>query len=150
VAPAVREKSLAAGVFLWGNKSPCRFRSIPIRKGAMGITNQQSRSFVQQCVPFHTNNNTLYGEWTGRLYVVFSYGNHWPLFIYDPEAKVWFENSSRYSNTTSKHRTQARPISTDSVERVILEREVDWMRKCVDSNGMGIREELLVKSLPLC
>ena len=116
----------------------------------MGTTNQKSRSFVQQCLPFQTGHKTLYGEWTGRLYVVFSYGSHWPLFIYDPEAKVWFENSSRYSNTTSKHRTQARPISTDLVERVILERDVDWMRKCVDSNGLGIREELLVKSLPLC
>jgi hypothetical protein len=111
----------------------------------MGITNQKSRSFVQQCLPFETGHKTLYGTWTGRLYVVFSYGSHWPLFIYDSETSTWFENSSRHSVTTSRHRSQARPFNTE-----FLERDVEWMRKCVESKGVGITEELLVKSLPLC
>ena len=111
----------------------------------MAITNRQSRQCVERLEPFKTGNQTLYAVWKDRLYVVFSYGSHWPLFIYDSETSTWFENSSRHSVTTSKHRSQARPFNTE-----LLDRDVDWMRKCVESKGVGITEELLVKSLPLC
>ena len=36
-------------------------------------------------------------------YIVFSYGLHWPLFIYDYAKKQWYGNSGKYSAMTSKH-----------------------------------------------
>jgi len=38
---------------------------------------------------------------------VYSYGKHWPLFIW--ENGVWYENEDRASVSTSKHRTQLHP-----------------------------------------
>jgi hypothetical protein len=54
-------------------------------------------------------------------YVVYSYGRHFPLYIAEWESGVditdggssagimWYENINKYSVTTSKHKTQARP-----------------------------------------
>jgi hypothetical protein len=79
------------------------------------IANKDAREFVQSKQAFKGAN--LYAVWTrekGRaMYVVYSYGGHWPLFMYDDEVGVWFENAERVSVTTSKHRTLAHPhVST--------------------------------------
>ena len=42
-------------------------------------------------------------------YIVFSYGLHWPLFIYDHKKGQWYGNSDKYSVTTSKHYTKLNP-----------------------------------------
>ena len=96
------------------------------------IPNRQARGYVQELKPFTASN--IFAEWITvkyreedrwkdrRIYVVFSYGKHWPLFVYDGQAEVWFENTERYSdggvrpprldllNTTSRHRSQAHPL----------------------------------------
>lgn len=40
-------------------------------------------------------------------YVVYSYGSHWPLFIY--RDGTWYENGDKYSMTTSHHRGYCHP-----------------------------------------
>lgn len=52
------------------------------------------------------------------LYVVFSYGEHFPLFIYHYGTDTWFENEDRYSVTTSKHRSQAHPLPLTPTKKV--------------------------------
>ena len=52
----------------------------------------------------------LQGVRQGDLYVVYSYGSHWPLFIFDYSNGQWYENSDRCSCTTSKHRAYAHPL----------------------------------------
>ena len=42
-------------------------------------------------------------------YIVFSYGLHWPLFIYDHKKGQWYGNSDKYSVTTSKHYSKLNP-----------------------------------------
>ena len=44
-------------------------------------------------------------------YVVYSYGEHFPLFICEEfdGVEVWYENVDKYSRTTSKHHSQAHP-----------------------------------------
>ena len=70
------------------------------------ITNVTARKYVQQREPFRGNN--LYGEWKYGRYVVTSYGDHFPLFIW--EEGTWYENIEKaWSVTTAKHRTQAHP-----------------------------------------
>ena len=46
---------------------------------------------------------------TTGYYVVFSYGLHWPLFIYDYNKRQWYGNSDKYSVTTSRHYGKLNP-----------------------------------------
>lgn len=84
----------------------------------MKCANRDCRPFVQKLHPFKGNNlegsywcvNPSSANPGDSGYVVLSYG-YWPLFvcIHLEGADVWFENTNRYSVTTSKHRTQAHP-----------------------------------------
>jgi len=75
------------------------------------IANRDARRYVQERKPF-TGSNTE-GVWRRdsnthtRRYVVTSYGNHFPLFIW--EDGVWYENVDKYSPTTTKHKSQLHP-----------------------------------------
>lgn len=74
----------------------------------MKIRNADAHTYTRYVLPFEGSN--LYAAWQpDGLYVVFSYGPHWPLFIYNPATREWLENSDRTSRTTSKHRGQAHP-----------------------------------------
>ena len=76
--------------------------------------------------------SNLFGEWDGASdyfdisdtytpYVVYSYGRHFPIYLY--LNGVWYENTDKYSVSTSKHQTQARPeASTVKVDtRAIMD-----------------------------
>jgi len=90
------------------------------------INGRLSRPYVQRTEPFKNSNGQLYAQWHGldgientdARYVVYSYGEHWPLFVYVPQVG-WFENREKYGPTTSKHRTQTHPHCST----VLLSRE---------------------------
>ena len=42
-------------------------------------------------------------ENSASLYIVYSYGYHFPLVIYDFTCERWYMNMDKYSNTTSRH-----------------------------------------------
>jgi len=72
----------------------------------MKTSNRRARTQVQQLRPFKGNNT--FAEYVGNVYIVYSYGRHWPLF-----AKIngrWIENENRYSVSTSKHHSQLHPL----------------------------------------
>lgn len=73
------------------------------------ISNAEARKFVKTRISFITNNKTLYSEQRETGYVVYSYGNHFPLFVYEPISARWYENEDKYSRTTSMHRSKAHP-----------------------------------------
>lgn len=77
------------------------------------ISNREVRAKVEGLEEFMTNNKTLYAYWRGtdanRRYCVFSYRDRWPIIIYVPQLFTWFENETKYSYTTSRHMTHARP-----------------------------------------
>ena len=77
----------------------------------MKTTNAKSRQFVQSLQPFEANN--LRGVKEGNFYVVYSY-KWYPLFAYYYDTYTWFENSERYSVSTSKQRGQCHP-HTDTI-----------------------------------
>ena len=87
-------------------------------------SNREARRHVQNHRSFRGNN--LYANWVvvshdEYLYVVYSYGEHWPLFIYHEPTDTWFENLERHSVTTSKHRSQAHPhLDTKQVTKGFL------------------------------
>ena len=85
----------------------------------MKIANRDARQYVKRIHPFQGNNlfatyfcvNPSSGDPGDSGYAVFSYGQHWPLFIsiHINGKDVWFENEERHSVTTSKHRSQTHP-----------------------------------------
>lgn len=76
----------------------------------MRISNKEARQYVQCTVPFTASN--LYAEWASpSLYVVYSFGQHFPLFVFDKTVSTWYENSDKYSMTTSRHKSQSRPYA---------------------------------------
>ena len=72
------------------------------------VANAKCRDAVSRRLPFKGSN--LWGEWLCLVYAVYSYGKHFPLWIYDPVVDQWFGNADRYSVSTSKHRTQSQPL----------------------------------------
>lgn len=77
------------------------------------INNNQARRLVQKCKPFMNNNGTMYAElksaYGDQWYVVYSYGDHWPMYIKDVASDTWYANKDKASRTTSRHTSQARP-----------------------------------------
>lgn len=101
-------------------------------------TNRYASDYVRNQKPFTNSNNQLYGEWvTPDTYAVFSYGPHWPLYIW--RNGVWFENEDRYSVngdrysvTTSRHRTYAHPRGEYQTQK----RSVQWMLDAIENAHM--------------
>lgn len=65
-------------------------------------------------------------ERQNRLYVVYSYGLHYPLFAYDYKTDVWYENKTKSSRATSRHRNYGKPdnipmveSTTDDIQRIL-------------------------------
>ena len=99
------------------------------------VANADARRYVQNREEFIGSNT--YAEWRGHMlphrYVVYSYGEHWPLFVY--EDGKWYENEDKYSPTTSKHRSQLRPLyetekhSADDMVEIADLGVAGWMRR---------------------
>lgn len=73
------------------------------------ITNRQARDSVIKLEEFRTANGTIFSIDSEKVYTVYSYGSHFPMYVYEKSSKHWFANSDKYSRTTSKHQSQARP-----------------------------------------
>lgn len=75
------------------------------------ISNRQARSYVENKQEFITHNGTMYGthDLAANTYTVYSYGDHFPMYVYDYTAEMWVGNVDKYSPTTSKHQSAARP-----------------------------------------
>jgi len=80
------------------------------------VANKNCRDYVKSRKPF--NGSNLWGVWhnstlvesNDRQYVVYSYGHHFPIYIFDEATNQWFANKDKYSQSTTRHQSQARPI----------------------------------------
>ena len=101
-------------------------------------SNCNARDYVKRLSEFKANN--LWSEWVefdhpDARYVVYSYDRHWPLFIYEVRTDMWYENTSKYGVTTSKHKTQSHPhIGSDK----IIPLHVEDMIKVANNGAVGI------------
>lgn len=90
-------------------------------------SNAKARQLVQKRESFVGSNT--YGEWVGNTYVVYSYGPHWPMFIW--VNSQWYQNEERYSVTTSKHSSQVHPhmvtlkVSLQKMQSLIREAQCE-------------------------
>jgi hypothetical protein len=87
------------------------------------VPNHNCREYVHHQIPFQGSN--LFAEWRTdnhadtqeqqeqqEWYVVFSYGEHFPIYVYIPATNTWYANNDKYSRSTTRHQSQARPLNT--------------------------------------
>jgi hypothetical protein len=80
-------------------------------------SNKKARMQVQTLQPFKASNtfaeyNEPQGDTLTHRYVVYSYGYHFPMFIaewQDGQTPQWYENTDKYSVSTSKQKSQLHP-----------------------------------------
>lgn len=53
--------------------------------------------------------NSVFSEATENFYTVYSYGRHFPMYVYDYAISKWIGNKDKYSVTTSKHQGKCHP-----------------------------------------
>jgi hypothetical protein len=87
------------------------------------IANRDCRSAVENKKEF--NGSNLFARWHGNVYVVYSYGEHYPMFLWINPAALgawdygdvgWHENSDKFSTSTAKHHSQARPLESEAIQ----------------------------------
>ena len=76
------------------------------------LANAETSGPISRREMFKTNSGAVYPRREGKngaLYVVYSYGDHFPMWLYDSQINQWFGNQDRWSRTTSKQQSQTRP-----------------------------------------
>jgi hypothetical protein len=81
-------------------------------------SNKGAKYYVAERIDFK-GNNTFGKNINPNLYVVYSYGTHWILYLYDGEN--WFECNEKTSSTTSKHSTQLKPLYNEFIKMTQME-----------------------------
>lgn len=72
-------------------------------------SNGKARQYVQSRTPFVGSN--LFAENTRNSYVVYSYGTHAPLYVYNFKLNRWYANLDKFSNTTTRQAGQTHPLT---------------------------------------
>jgi hypothetical protein len=93
------------------------------------ISNSKAKPVVNSMEEFKGSNT--FAVWKGKVYAVYSYGEHFPIYVYDSLSHAWFGNYEKYSQSTSKHQSQLRP-SGDVVYKNT------WFLKNVIYDGLAV------------
>lgn len=71
-------------------------------------SNKKASFHVRKREEFKGSNT--FGRWEGKdIYAVYSYGEHFPIYVYNDRLSTWYENSEKFSSSTSKQQTQLHP-----------------------------------------
>ena len=70
-------------------------------------SNIKCSEYVNNKIEFKANNIFSEHIKKDKLYIVYSYGHHFPMYI--KYKNTWYENSDKYSVSTSKQQSQSRP-----------------------------------------
>jgi hypothetical protein len=75
-------------------------------------------------------NNIFSESLPDGAYVVYSYGHHFPMYLYTHG--VWYRNKDRYSVSTSKHMSQASPgLDTVPMDTAELKRIINTLQDAI-------------------
>ena len=101
------------------------------------VSNREVGDLVNKREQFVTNNETITSSINSKgLYVVYSYGQHFPMYAHDADTNQWFGNSDKYSRTTSRHQSHARPDAdihwTDTDTMSALVNSGSYAAACAD------------------
>ena len=73
------------------------------------VNNSDMWRYTTDRQEFKNHNETAWGEWRDNLYIVYSYGQHFPMYVYDEQADRWYGNRDKFSRTTTRHQTNSQP-----------------------------------------
>ena len=91
------------------------------------LANTELRGPIKRREMFKTNSGSVFPQRTGSLYVVYSYGEHFPMWVYDGDISQWFGNDDRFSRTTSKQQGQTRPdVTMTMCDTRTLKQMIAW------------------------
>jgi len=93
----------------WNNNRSCY--SVWNQHMGMAEVRRREKMGREPCWHFRP---PVHGNLIGASYIVFSYGTHFPLYVYDNKSGLWFENNESYSQTTTQHLTYARPWDSEN------------------------------------
>ena len=102
----------------------------------MKIANRDARQYVLRRKPFDGSNlyarrrTLVTSDDTVTWYTVYSYGEHYPMFIHING--YWFENEDKYSVSTSKHRSQSHPHA------VTFPLSTQWMKVLAEQGYVAL------------
>lgn len=85
------------------------------------IANKNAMHYVTNKLDFK-GSNTKGININENLYVVYSYGEHFPIFV--NVNGEWFLNKDRYSVSTSKHQSQLHPLFKIKEENCLTTNEL--------------------------
>ena len=98
----------------------------------MRVSNNKAREYVNSLDEFQgSNTKGIWQSWdegAKKLYIVYSYGHHFPMYVYDDQENKWIGNKDKYSKSTTRHQSQLRPsevdmwLDTDEIKEVIINR----------------------------
>lgn len=77
----------------------------------MRVNNSDAAHHVRGREDFTGSN--MFGVNHRHVYVVYSYGKHFPMYLYDNQSGRWVGNSDKYSRSTTRHQSQTRPYDID-------------------------------------
>ena len=103
--------------------------SVTRKENMRKTSNVKCSELVNEKVEFKANNIFSEHIKEDKLYIVYSYGHHFPIYI--KYKNTWYENSDKYSVTTSKHQSQARPnkptklLNTSEIQRLIYKTSME-------------------------
>ena len=92
---------------------------------------------------FSIPRNTVDGTAKPPTYTVYSYGHHYPMYVYDYEACQWYGNADKSTRTTERHKNLVRPYSvaqwvdTETLRNISIEGIVN-----TTANRMTVHELL--------
>ena len=107
----------------------------------MRVANKNASQYVDELKEFE-GSNTFATNLNENLYVVSSYGYHFPIYIYDRQAGMWIGNEDSYSVSTSRHQSQCRP--SEGVECWL---DTDQMKTYINCGSMMRYMERKAKSV---
>jgi hypothetical protein len=90
------------------------------------IANKHACGAVDRLEAFQGSN--LYGHWAAGhrdagVYVVYSYGAHYPALVYDSHIEQWYHNGDGYSPSTGRHQSRigyrGEPRTTQQLKEII-------------------------------
>ena len=100
----------------------------------MRVSNNKARQYVEKLEEFDgSNTKGMWHSWdegAKKLFVVYSYGHHFPMYVYDDQENKWIGNKDKYSRSTTRHQSQLRPssvglwLNTDEMTSVVRSRGI--------------------------
>ena len=93
------------------------------------IANRDASKYTSELKEFKGNNT--FAEDHIDYYVVYSYGTHFPMYVYDKLQNNWIENTDKRSVSTSKHMGQCRPVYHVDYEKYNYQMSTSELKKLI-------------------